>query len=644
MIKMKKLIVLIVLLISCSITSCKKFIDVVPDNVATLDNAFASRVMAERYLNTCYSYMPGGFDLQSNPAIFGGDELWLNSTSNFLPGTFSNWYIALGNQNANSPLNNYWDGANQAKGLWKAIRDCNIFLENIPKVPDMDAFEIKRWAAEVTFLKAYYHYYLLRMYGPIHIMDKNIPTTADPLDTQVQRRSIDDCFAYIVGLIDGSVNDLPDDVTSLTEYGRISKLIAYSMKGEILVTAASPLFNGNTDYSAFLDANGKPFFNQTFSNEKWVKAADACKAAIQFAQDRGRTLFSWTPPLALNPAPQASTINQMSCREAIAERQNNPEQIWVNNVARATKDLQAAATVRSYDPAYVDNSALTGYLSPTINAALLFYSSNGVPIDEDVTYDYGNRFALRTVPSGTSKYMYNLTPGYTTVGMHFDREDRFYGFLSFDGGRYFMSSLTNDNAAFSTNYKPTGNAAPVNIKYYSATGYTPKKLVSYRNVPGASSAYTVYEYPYSIMRMAELYLLYAEASNEANGPNADAYAKIDLVRKRAGLSGVQDSWARFSRNPTKPNTKDGFRDIIHRERSIELMFEGKRFWDQRRWKSAQQELNTNIMGWSIREKDPQLFYRQANLYSRTFAQRDYLWPLSLGELRRNAMLTQNPGW
>lgn len=567
---MKKIFLIIILLITGGVTSCNKYMDIVPDNVPTLDNAFASRVMAERYLNTCYSYMPGGFDLESNPAMFAGDELWLNSTSNFLPGSFSNWYIALGNQNANSPLNNYWDGANQAKGLWRAIRDCNIFLENITKVPDMDAFEIKRWAAEVTFLKAYYHYYLLRMYGPIHIMDNDISITADPLDTQIERQPVDDCFNYIIGLIDGAIPDLPEDITTINEYGRISQLIAYSMKAEILVTAASPLFNGNTDYASFKNSSGKPFFNPTFSNEKWVKAADACKAAVQFAEDRGRGLFAWTPPLTLTTPPQASTINQMSFREAIAERQNNPEQIWVNNVARATKDLQAAATVRSYDPAHVDNSALTGYLSPTINAALLFYSSNGVPIDEDLTYDYGNRFALRTVPTGTSKYMYNLTAGYTTIGMHFDREDRFYASLSFDGGRYFMSSQTSDNSAFNTNYKPGGNAAPVNIKFYSATGYTPKKLVSYRNVAGASSAYTVYEYPYPIMRIADLYLLFAEASNEANGPNADAFAKIDLVRKRAGLLGVQEAWTKFSRNPGKPNTKEGFRDIIHRERAIEL--------------------------------------------------------------------------
>lgn len=616
--------------------------DIVPDNVPQLSNAFASRVMAERYLATCYSWLPGGFDLGSNPAMFAGDELWLNSSYDQNTG-FNNWQIAKGNQNSNSPLNNYWDGANQAKNLWRGIRDCNVFLENIIKVPDMDEFEIKRWAAEVKFLKAYYHYYLMRMYGPILIQDVNLPVTIDPLESQQERAPIDDCVSYMIGLIDAAIPDLPDDITIPTENGRISKLVAYSMKAEILVTAASPLFNGNPDYAGFVNSSKQPFFNPTASKEKWVAAAEACKTAVELAESNGRSLYKWQVPANMSVTPQNTTINQMSYREALADRQNNPEQIWVNNSSRATAGFQAAATVRSYDPAFVDNSTLAGYLSPTLNMVLLFYSKNGVPIEEDLDYEYGNRFSLKVVPN-TNEYKYKLTANYTTIGLHFDREDRFYAALSFDGGRYFMSSQTNDDQAFNTNYKLTGNAGPISATVYSATGYTPKKLVSYRNVVAASNVYTVFEYAYPMMRLADLYLLYAESLNEAYGPGTDVYGFVDKVRARSGLGGVVDSWAQYSRNPSKPTTYLGMQDIIRRERAIELMFEGKRFWDLRRWKTAQQALNSNIVGWSVREKEAQLFYRQVNLFSRTFGTRDYLWPLSLNEMRRNSKLTQNPGW
>ncbi|MCX2452252.1 RagB/SusD family nutrient uptake outer membrane protein [Pedobacter sp. PLR] len=620
--------------------------DIVPDNVPELENAFAMRTMAERYLFTCYSWMPAGFDLQANPAILAGDEVWLNSTANFTEGTYGNWYIARGTQNVNNPLNNYWEGTNQGKNLWAGIRDCNIFLDNIAKVPDMDEFEIKRWAAEVTFLKAYYHYYLLRMYGPIHLMDKNVEAFSDPKETQIERKSIDECFAYIVDLIDSSMENLPEDVAeSALENGRVSKLVAYAMKAEILVTAASPLFNGNNDYAGFANEAKTSFFNPTFSEEKWNKAAEASRIAVAFAEAHGRALFKWQAPLTMSPAPQQTTVNQMSFREAIAERQRNTEQIWVNNASRATQNFQSISTVRSYDPAFINNSVLQGFMAPTINSVLMFYSNNGVPIEEDLTYNYSGRFELRTVPSATtSPYKYNLTPGYTTIGLHFDREDRFYASLSFDGGRYFMSNHTNDANTFNTNYRVGGNAAVISPNGYSITGYTPKKLVSYRNVSAASNVYTVYEYANPIIRLADLYLLYAEALNEVNGPVPDAFKYIDLVRKRSGLAGVKESWANFSSNPGKPNTKDGLRKIIQRERAIELMFEGKRYWDLRRWKTAQVELNTNILGWSIREKEPQLFYRPLNLFSRTFTKRDYFWPLSLNELRRNSKLTQNPGW
>ena len=57
--------------------SCKKpFLDVVPDNVATLSNAFTSANEAEKYLFTCYDYMPNDADAQVNPGMTAGDEIW----------------------------------------------------------------------------------------------------------------------------------------------------------------------------------------------------------------------------------------------------------------------------------------------------------------------------------------------------------------------------------------------------------------------------------------------------------------------------------------------------------------------------------------------------------------------------------------
>src|SRR5690606_15860686 len=109
--------------------SCKDYLDVVPDNLPTIDNAFANRNEAEKYLFTCYSYLPWEGDYV-NAQFMAGGELWLPE----LRGGSNDygWEIGKGNQNVVSPYMNFWDGLNGQQGgrsLFMGIRDCNIFLE-----------------------------------------------------------------------------------------------------------------------------------------------------------------------------------------------------------------------------------------------------------------------------------------------------------------------------------------------------------------------------------------------------------------------------------------------------------------------------------------------------------------------------------
>lgn len=644
---MKNIIKTLLLLGLLSSGSCNKYMDIVPDNVAELNQAFSMRMMAERFLFTCYSWIPPGHRFQGNAGFLSGDEIWLNATSNFSATEWRSWYLAMGTQNVNSPELNFWDGNNEGVPLWRGIRECNIFLENIHGVMDMDLMEQDRWAAEVKFLKAYYHYYLLRMYGPIPIVDNNYEVFEDPENVEFLRQPTDVVFNYIFGLIDEAIPDLMQDVfLPQSETGRITQIVAKAMKAEMMVTWASPLFNGNTDYVDYTNETGEPLFNAAYSQEKWRQAADACLDAIQTAEANGKTLYRWIPPPNMAATPQQSTINQMSLRQAVTERQNNPEHLWVNVRSSANQGVQFLGfTPRSIDPARITNQQMGGYMAPTLNIVEKFYSNNGVPIEEDFTYPYSERYALREVPLGDSPYRYDMIPGYTTIGLHFDREDRFYGSVSFDGGRYFMNNHTNDMDAYPINTRPGGNAAATNSPIrYSGTGYTPKKLVSYYNVVGEQNNVTTYQYPFVMMRLANLYLLYAEALNEASGPSAEIFEYLDRIRERSGLRGVQESWSDYSIFPNKPSTQEGLREIIHRERTIELAFECQRFWDLRRWKSAQQELNTPIYGWDIRQETAQTYYRRVVMFQRTYTLRDYFWPISINELRRNPRLMQAPLW
>jgi len=151
------------------------------------------------------------------------------------------------------------------------------------------------------------------------------------------------------------------------------------------------------------------------------------------------------------------------------------------------------------------------------------------------------------------------------------------------------------------------------------------------------------------MRLTDLYLLYAEALNEAEDSPAardEAMEWLDKVRKRAGLEGVKESWAKHSLKSDKFKSQAGLREIIHRERTIELMFEGSRFWDIRRWKEAEKELNNKtVSGWETSQESPEGFYNKQTLLTQKFVSpRDYLWPIEEYDLIVNPNLVQNPGW
>ena len=178
-----------------------------------------------------------------------------------------------------------------------------------------------------------------------------------------------------------------------------------------------------------------------------------------------------------------------------------------------------------------------------------------------------------------------------------------------------------------------------------STGYFIKKLVSFRSGTTTSSP-SPWRFSIPLIRLSDLYLLYAEALNELkDAPDNEVYRWVDSVRFRAGLEGVLDSWAKYSTNPTKPLTKEGMREIIKRERLIELAFEGQRPFDLRRWKDAMRYMNQPVQGWDYQGVKLQEYYVVTTYFNnRNFTTKDYLWPLYNTAITKNSNLVQNPGW
>lgn len=629
---------LVTLLTICG--SCKKYLDVVPPNVGTLDYAFRNRNEAENYLFTCYSdFQQQLSDLNRNPANVTSSELIfpLNLTSN--PIDITGYSLITGTQNTGNPGLNFWDGTSNGTGLFKSIRRCNTMLENIDKPIDLSATEKKRWIAETRFLKAYYHYYLFRIYGPIPIIDKNLPVEAPTSDVKVKRQPVDDVVNYIAGLMDQAIPDLPLTIENpAKELGRLTKPAAMAIKAELLMTAASPLFNGNSDYANFKDKAGNILFPASYDPAKWQKALAACKDAIQTCEAAGLHLNT-----DFAPAPGVTNLSDslkrvLTFQNAIMQKwDTNPELIYALN---SDWHGQEYCIPRLTEKANQNDGQNPAYFAVPISTTELFYTNKGVPIDEDKVWDYSDRNQLRT---GDHANFYYIKEGYTTIKAHFDREPRFYGSIGFDGGIWFGDGILDaNNAHFVAARGVTAVAGPKNPQKTNITGYWPKKLANYLTVYDDGFNWVTWSMP--VMRMANLYLLYAEALNEVNGPTAEAYTYIDRVRARAGLEGVVDSWARYSKNPSKPGSKDGLRSIIHRERRIELCFEGQAGWDLRRWKELQDVLSSPLRGWSINETQAVNYYRARNVEIPVFNTRDYLWPISNNSIVVNDNLVQNPYW
>ncbi len=630
-----KYLYLALLAISC--VSCKKFLDVTPDNVGTIDYAFRNRNEAENYLFSCYSTLQNINNVQYDAGFTNsGEIIFPNNLSNNSGIDPTGFNMIRGTQSSGNPGLNYWEGNNGGQSLWQAIRRCNIMLENIDKPVDLSPEEKKRWIAEVKFLKAYYHFYLFRLYGPIPIVDVNLAINASLEEEKVKRQPVDSVVNYMVRLLDQAATDLPPVIQNQAkELGRITSIIALSVKAQVLTTAASPLYNGNPDYTSIKNKDGQALFNPTFDASKWDKAAAACLAAITQSGKYGMKLHTYEIEGNINQLSD-SLRTVLSTQTAVtAKWENNKELIWANSNFSSESFCFPRLTSKS-----AAGLNCQGTFAVPIQEQELFYTHNGVPIEEDKTWDYNNRFGLRT---GDDDNRYYIGNGYTTVKAHFDREPRFYADLGFDGGVWFGNgNIGQDTAYVLKGRGPESLAGPKDNIRINVTGYWPKKLVNYLSV--YDDGYNSVGYKLPLIRLADMYLLYAEALNEQGKPYSEVVTYIDQVRARAGLKGVVESWSGFSKTPTKYTTKDGLRQIIHQERRIELAFECVPGYDLRRWKEAQSVLSKPLQGWNIYSNSAADYYHPRAVVVPVFNVKNYLWPISDNSLILDGNLVQNLNW
>ena len=616
--------------------SCDNYLDIVPDQTQQVDLLFERKEVAYTALATCYAYLP------KNDGVYTSFMTMSDEITTPISKETDGVRIMKGQQSASNPKFGLWSGWSDQGSLWEGIRHCNILIENIHNVVDMTEQEMNSWAAEAKFLKAYYHFLLFTYYGPIPIVDENLPISASDNEVRVKRSTVDQSVDYIVQTIDDAILDLPVRELSSNDLGRIDQVIAKSIKSRVLLYAASPLFNGNSEmYSGFVNEYGEHYFNQTYDQTKWDLAKEASLDAINAALENGVGLyeFSSTPPNYEDEYEESEFLRTLyDLKYTIVDKWNS-ELIWGNsNPVRDNDWWQMQAACMMKNPSASSVEAAWQWIAPTLRIAELFYTENGLPIDQDLTYDFQNRFNTATVSASQN---YQAQYGTTTAKLNLNREPRFYSSLGFDRGY----NRTWGNLWQLRMKKGEIHGRIANSDDYLITGYALKKLVHPDSEGDGYNKIVTYAWP--MIRLSELYLNYAEAINESTGPNQDAYDALNAVRERAGISNVEDAWGNASISATlnKHTTQDGFREIIRQERLIELSFEGNRYNDIRRWKQAEQYFNSPVFGWSVDETSVSGYYNITQVGIRSFnSPRDYFHPISINEITINPNLTQNLGW
>ncbi|MEO3404771.1 RagB/SusD family nutrient uptake outer membrane protein [Mucilaginibacter sp. CAU 1740] len=591
-IKCSAVILTVTLLFS---SSCKKYLDQVPNDRITIEQVFQKKGPSEQYLANIYSYVD---DLSEqwtqNPWLGNADEVDV---------TWSKYTIYDLNIGNIGPSNAIFDRWNY---YYNGIRAATYFLNHIDGNAEILALNgqqlIDQYKAEARFLRAYFYFLLMRQYGPVVLVgEKEIPADATADAMQLPRSSYDDCVNYVNSELDKAAAVLPpvasnNGQASDVQAGRATIGMALAVKSRLLLYAASPLYNGNTEYASFKGQDGKQLINQTYDLQKWKKAADAAKAVID---------------LGLYQLYKDASGDPVKSYQGVFLQQWNSEQIF----NRKSNSLPTWDT--HCMPRQAGGWDGIGVTQEQVDA---YFMKDGKPITESSLY---------------SEAGYTSVNGVQVYNMYINREPRFYASVTYNNSVFQGGNM---QAAAPISFFVSGpngkNGHPTD---FTKTGYLVRKNVGTQTNAGSGGNGAQQARPLALFRLGEIYLNYAEALNEFSPGDADIVKYLNLIRERAGVPqyGTTDL-------PVPPSQSD-MRTRIRQERRVELAFESNRWFDIRRWKIAAQVMG-DVHGMNM-NKDGDDFYKRTVVSNHLFrSPASYWFPISQYDMDRSKLVVQNPGW
>ena len=660
-----------ILLASLAVLACTScnFLDVAPAKRADLSDAMKNKSAVENWAFGNYETVH-----VTNPIAFTNYE---GSTDEYVTPDAWNEHnrqtVAYGKLNATNISDEYW------RRFYGSIGNVHLFLRELENQnpPFLTEDDKALYVANSNFLKGYYYFKALSLFGPCPKVDSYQPTDT-PKEEFPGRYHFDYMVDYVCDLLDLAMNtpQFPAGYTLDEPYGRGNKTVCAALKSRMLLYAASPLWNGDFPYPSWSNTSfetpgyGKELVSKEFSLDKWVRAKEAAEEAIKIATTEGqRKLMDIADIKSMmdndklkpedlyipesmfeseegeegeeNTAARQEFLQRVMLMRYVAasdEEMGNKELIFtVNN--QTTSDIAFASLPRNV----IENNNgewFSGFcgISPTLEMVEAFYTVNGkLPAKDPDFPDESQWLTSANIPDRTD-----------IIKLNVNREPRFYAWILYDGCD--VGPVLVDGKPLTLDLKRTdksGYDSKPSLRDQNQTGYLNNKFTPV-DTRWTGNSNSVDYFPAPLIRLAELYLNLAECCAELYMNTGDAaeldeaLTNLNIIRRRAGVPELK----------TADCTEDmTIRDWVRAERRIELFMEGHRYYDLRRWRIADEYLEEGARTGlnSFVSRKPNLTFSEFN--QRVEVDGDYCWydrmyllPLHQNEVYNNPQMVQAPGY
>lgn len=671
------------------LTSCSDYLDTDKyfKDQQSLEHIFNNKNNTLEWLALSYSRLQGdNIEIghsDNNPTNFC-DDMTFNEGNN-------------GDRYRKFKLGEYGDGYSYDtyyKNSWPwsyvAIRQASVFIHNAHANDELTQDEIDVLIGEAHFLRGYFYWLLIRKYGPVPIMPDEGADFSESYDNlSYPRNTFDECVDFICKDMIEAAKRLPDRRDNLNS-ARPTKGAALAVRAKVLTYAASPLYNGNTEMADFTDKTGRQLISQQYDERKWAVAAAAGKDFLDYNDQAGvykihtvgirKTAEDTSYPTTIIPPkcePYSSQnfpdgwadidpfesyrsvfngeLSMAENEEVIFTRgQNNRTNNLIPDGQEGSVEIGVKDLVKHQLPNSLGGWNIHGVTQKQCDA---YAMADGTPYDREkvmAQYGPGNEF---TTINNKALHPYDHLPDNGIYMGYANREPRFYASVAYSGTIWPGASTTEDRYHNQQifYYRGEQDGRVNSNERWVNTGIGVMKYVHPYDINVGNNA-SIRDKADPALRYADLLLLYAEALNNlttsyeiASWDGTQTYTisrdvnemhrGVKPVRMRAGVPDYTDD--------VYADRDQFFNAIVH-ERQIEFFAENQRYFDLRRWKIAEEHEAEQIYGCNtlMDRRNALQFYNPVRVpkLQTSFSRRQYFWPVSWDELRRNKNLTQAPGW